>query len=431
MKLAALFSDNMVLQRERPVPVWGWSSPGDAIAVSFAGQTHTATAGADALWMAALDPLPASDQSGILTAESKSSGTKLEVRNILIGDVWLCSGQSNMEWPVGLATNSDAEIAAAEHPRIRLCSVAKVMAESPQAEVAADWKVCSPASVAVFSAVGYFFGRELQHATGVPIGLIHASWGGTRIEAWTSRPALESDAECDENGMAGLYNGMIAPLAPAALQGAIWYQGESNVENADRYRRLFPLMIGDWRRTFCHETLPFFFVQLANFMAPQKNPTQSGWAELRDAQTATLDVPHTGMAVAIDIGEADDIHPTNKQEVGRRLALSALAQVYGLPLAGSGPLYRSHEIEGGAIRVHFRHAEGGLKTSDGASPKTFAIAGGDGTFEWADAVIDGETVVVRSDLVSEPVSVSYAWANNPPANLCGTSGLPASPFRER
>ncbi len=231
--------------------------------------------------------------------------------------------------------------------------------------------------------------------------------------------------------MASLYNGMIAPLAPVALCGAIWYQGESNVENAERYRRFFPLMIRDWRRTFCQETLPFFFVQLANFMAPQNTHVQSGWAELREAQAATLDVPHTGMAVAIDIGEADDIHPTNKQEVGRRLALSALAQVYGLPVAGSGPLYRSHQVEDGAIRVHFRHAEGGLKTIGGSSPKTFANAGADGKFEWADAVIDGETVLVRSERVRAPASVCYAWANNPPANLCGTSGLPASPFRGR
>ncbi len=231
------------------------------------------------------------------------------------------------------------------------------------------------------------------------------------------------------NSMSILYESMISPLAPAALRGAIWYQGESNADKPEGYRTLFPLMIRDWRRTFLNETMPFFFVQLANYMAPQQAPVESGWAELREAQTMTLSVPRTGMAVAIDIGEADDIHPKNKQEVGRRLALAALAQVYGLPVTPSGPLYASHSMEDGAIRVHFNHADGGLRTSDGGPPRPFAVAGEEGEFEWAEAVIDGGTVVVRSDRVRAPAAVRYAWANNPPANLRGSSGLPASPFR--
>ena len=222
---------------------------------------------------------------------------------------------------------------------------------------------------------------------------------------------------------------MITPLAPATLRGAIWYQGESNAEEPQRYRTLFPLMIRDWRRTFRDEAMPFFFVQLANYMAPQEAPVESGWAELREAQTMTLREPHTGMAVAIDIGEANDIHPKNKQEVGRRLALAALALVHGLPVTPSGPLYASHVIEDGAIRVRFKHADGGLRTGDGSPPKAFAIAGQDGKFEWAEAMIDGETVVVRSERVREPAAVRYAWANNPSTNLLGPSGLPASPFR--
>ncbi len=638
MKLASLFSDHMVLQRDRPVPVWGWSSAGETVTVEFAGQRKTAVADAEGKWTVSLDPLRASKAGGVLTAESKAGGVKLQCEDVLVGDVWICSGQSNMEWPLDKSANGDAEIAAAEHPRLRLFTVPRVAHLGPQRDVSAEWKVCAPDNVKTFSAVAYFFGREVQGATGVPIGLINTSWGGTRVEAWTSRAALETDSECRreheavdawyqtaegraylaayeksgfsteewehrqgspdpgnsgypqgwaavdfddsawavmnvpckwqdaghnhtgifwfrrevdipaawagrdvvlrlgacdktdtsyfnntkvgatgfeitnawctprvyripgsavkagrsviatrvysnifDGGMIGpamdmklvladdqaqspiplagpwryqvehnfgipnvgerpsgpgnantlsiLYDNMITPLVPAALRGAIWYQGESNAANAARYRRLFPLMIRDWRRAFRHEALPFFFVQLANYMAAQKEPVESGWAELREAQTQTLSEPHTGMAVTIDIGEAGDIHPRNKKDVGRRLAFAALAQVYGLPVVPSGPLYRSHRVEGGAIRVEFKYAEGGLKTSDGAPPKAFAIAGADGKFEWAEAVIDGATVVVRSDRVREPVAVRYAWANNPAVNLYGSTGLPASPFR--
>jgi len=225
-----------------------------------------------------------------------------------------------------------------------------------------------------------------------------------------------------------LYESMLMPVAPLALRGFIWYQGESNAGNPRAYRRLFPALIRDWRRTFQNEALPFYFVQLANYMAPPPGPVESGWAELREAQTMTLSEPHTGMAVAIDIGEANDIHPKNKQDVGTRLARHALAKVYGRPVVCNGPLYRAHHVDGNAIRIEFTDAAG-LKTNDGGPVKGFAIAGADGKFAWAEAQIVGQTVLVRSDKVGAPVAVRYAWANNPAVNLYNAAGLPASPFR--
>lgn len=621
MKLAALFSDNAILQRDRAVPIWGWSTPGETVTVEFAGQKKSGKADASGKWLVRLDPMPASAEPRELRAGS------LTLKNILVGDVWLCSGQSNMQWTVQQSNNAETEVATGNHPLLRLFTVPNKALLGRQTDITAAWKTCTPDTVKFFSAVGYFFGREIHQRAGVPVGLINSSWGGTRIEAWTSRDALLTDAHCrteiedyekwlaspegqqaiqdgkertvdlelwtnkqggrdpgntghpqgwaardfddagwpempapigwqmhglkhngvvwfrrtvevpvdwagqdlvlhlgacdktdityfnnvqvgaigfetrsawntprvyripgklvqpgrnviatriysniyegglfgpaetmrlERNGtkipLAGpwrykvehnlgltvpkaanlgpgnpntiyiLNDSMIQPLVPAALRGVIWYQGESNAAQPQRYRALFPLMIRDWRKTFENESLPFFYVQLANYTGLQKEPVESGWAELREAQNLALRLPNTGMASAIDIGEANDIHPKNKQDVGKRLALAALAVVYGQKVHHTGPLYKSHRVEGGNTRIEFDHVADGLKC-DGPL-KGFAIAGADGKFQWAEARIDGKTVVVKGQS-----AIRYSWANNPIGNLYNTAGLPASPFR--
>jgi sialate O-acetylesterase len=541
---------------------------------------------------------------------------------VLIGDVWICSGQSNMEWGMWGVNNSPQEIAAADHPQLRLFTVPKKIATRPQEVPGGQWQVCNPETVAGFSAVGFFFGRDLQQAIDVPIGLIHTSWGGTVAEAWTSAEALETMedfkpavaqfrqlSEAIESGndkyeeqlalwwrendpgsaaektwadpgldaadwktmnlpagweqaglpdfdgvvwfrtqfdlpeaaagkeatlglgpiddidttwvnglqvgggtvwnqprvykipagalkagrntvairvldtgggggvfgqadqlkvepaggqpisLAGawrykvgaaladtkpapqrldnnpnvttvLYNGMIAPLVPFGVKGAIWYQGESNAGRPAQYRTLLPTMIRDWRARFDVGDFPFFIVQLANFMGVQQQPVESGWAELREAQLLTaLNDPNCGLAVAIDIGEANDIHPKNKQDVGARLALAARGIAYGQSIEYSGPEFKSMEVTGGKARLHFEHVGGGLVARGGEPLKGFAIAGADKRFVFADAKIDGDTVVVSSPDVAEPVAVRYGWANNPVCNLYNKAGLPASPFR--
>lgn len=620
-----LFSDNMVLQRGERIPVWGWAEPGTRVTVTLAGHSVRARAGEDGTWSAQLPP---QRHGGPFEMEIAAEQT-VTFTNVLVGDVWLCSGQSNMEMGIGEVRQAAEEIAAANHERIRLFSVPKHIATEPQALVESRWKLCTPETIvqgdyAGFSAAGYFFGRDLHRDLGVPIGLIDSTWGGTVAEAWTSGEALATledfrlplaqlaetaaqvksgsfnlaaaqeqwyraedpgsvnaawsrvDAEAkdwgtttlpgaweqgelgqfdgivwfrkefelppgwgagdtvlhlgpiddqdttwvngvlvgstdawtqprayplppgtlqeglnviavrvlDTGGAGGfmgergqlrletradsaakgldlsgswryrrstalaetgprpqrldnnpnrvtvLFNGMIAPLLPYAIRGAIWYQGESNADRAAQYQRLLPTMIRDWRRRFGVGEFPFFIVQLANFMAVESKPTESAWAELREAQWWTSRrVPNAGLAVAIDIGEANDIHPRNKQEVGRRLALAARAIAYGQAVPYSGPSYRSLEKEGNRLRLHFDHVSGGLVVQGSGALRGFAVAGRDGRFVWADAVIEGETVVVSSPEVADPVGVRYAWANNPVCNLSNQAGLPAIPFR--
>jgi sialate O-acetylesterase len=398
------------------------------------------------------------------------------------GEVWVCSGQSNMAMQVQSSNDSKEEIAAADYPNIRLFTVSRKVAQKPLNDCQGSWSQCSPETVPSFSAVGYFFGRKLHQELNVPIGLIHTSWGGTPAEAWTRiellkanpdfEPILARHAERLANfprakreysekleqwkqaaekakvegknpprrpraplgpdnphSPAGLYNGMIAPLIPYGIQGAIWYQGESNASRAYQYRRLFPTMITNWRKDWRQGNFPFLFVQLANFMDTKPDPGESAWAELREAQTMTLSLPNTGMATIIDIGEAKDIHPKNKQDVGKRLALWALAETYNNDIVYSGPLYKSMKIEGGRIRLSFDHVGGGLVSRGDEILKGFAVAGADREFVWADAEIDGNTIVVGSDKVAEPVAVRYGWADNPVCNLYNKEGLPAGPFR--
>jgi sialate O-acetylesterase len=357
------------------------------------------------------------------------------LHNILVGEVWVCSGQSNMEFGLWGVNDKDKEIAAANWPMIRLFTVQKDNAPTPRIDCKGSWVPCTPQSVPGFTAVGYYFGRELFQKLGVPIGLINSSWGGTAAEAWTDHDTLAGDpdlAPClGYNDMpTGLYNGMIAPIANLAIRGAIWYQGESNADRAYQYRKLLPAMINCWRRAWGEGDFPFYIVELANFTAVQTDPNEgSTWAELREAQQLTArNVLHCGIASIIDIGDAADIHPKNKLDVGRRLALLAFVNDYGFKVEDAGPTYASMKIEGKQIRLSFAHVEGGL-TVRGTELKGFVIAGADKKFVWAKAKIEGSSIVVWSDDVTAPVAVRYDFANNPQGTLYNKVGLPAFPFR--
>lgn len=624
--LHPLFQDHMVLQRGIADPIWGWAAPGTKVTIIMQGKTTTTIANAQGEWQTKIGPFTA---GGPYTLSVTGAQT-ITLRDVLVGDVWICSGQSNMEMDIGQVRNAQEEIKNANYPQLRLFSVQKKIAIEPQRLLqGSKWDICTPETVATnnqgsFSAAAYFFGRELLLDQQVPIGLIHTSWGGTVAEAWTSgdalmamadfKPAVEklwryndsvkngqfdyakelqawwakydagsipgtnwadptSDTKAwktmtsandwdnairlgfdgvvwfrkevtipegwagqelslmlgpiddndstwfngtmvgstdgyatyrtykipgklvkdgrgviairvvDTGGNGGLYgmpeqmklyrnddptvtislaeawkyqvgadfakvppmptrmdnnpnqvsvlyNGMIAPLLPFAIKGAIWYQGESNSDRPEQYKTLLPTMIKDWRTHFGVGDFPFFIVSLANYLGVQTTPIEAGWAELREAQWLTAQIlPKTGIAMAIDIGDATDIHPKNKQEVGRRLALAAEAIAYGKQIEYSGPTYKSMNVDGKSVRLSFDHIGGGLVCKDGEKLKGFAIAGADKKFAFADAVIDGETIIVSSPEITAPVAVRYAWANNPVCNLYNKAGLPAVPFR--
>jgi len=484
VRLPAVFGDHMVLQRDTAVPVWGWAEAGEKVTVTLGGQTKTATADRDGKWSVRLGALKAGGPH-TLKVEGK---TALEVSDVLVGEVWLCSGQSNMAMSVRGCNNYEAEQAAAKLPKIRMMTVARTAAESPQSDCKGTWAVCSPETVGGFSATAYFFGRELHKRLDVPVGLINSSWGGTPVQSWTAladqkaekklkdlldgwerriaaydpqkaqanyekqlaawrerakkakaagrrpprRPRKASDQRLSPHRPANLYNAMIVPLAPYAIRGAIWYQGESNAGryNASLYGMQLAMMIRNWRRLWGQGDFPFEWVQLPNFQAAQKQPVETtGWVIVQEEMLKTLKVPNTGMAVTIDIGEARNIHPKNKQDVGKRLALWALAKTYGKDVVASGPLYKSMTRRGGEIVVTFDYVDGGLVAKGGGKLKGFAIAGADKEFVWADAKIDGQSVVVSSPKVKAPAAVRYAWATNPDCNLYNKAQLPASPFR--
>ncbi len=478
--LPAVIGDNMVMQRDTTVNIWGWADPGERVTVSFAGSKGSAVAGSDSSWSVSLDPVPAGGPYE-MTVQGKNTVT---VYDILVGDVWICSGQSNMHWPVKFSADPEREIAAANHPSLRLFYVKNQGAGEPLTDCFGRWEECTPRSADEFSALAYYFGRELNRELDVPVGLVQSSWGGTHIEAWLSLDAIEADPalkyvldgwediveqkpkavldrydlmsawfvycfECMgqklpygpipgppegfDRGFGApswLYNAMIAPFVPFSIKGFLWYQGESNVGRAYKYRKLMPALINDWRHQWGNDDLPFLFVQLANKNEPDSLPEESPWAELREAQLMALDVPGTGMAVTIDIGEADDVHFKNKQEAGRRLFLAALDTAYGRDVVSSGPLYDSMRIDGDRIIITFSECGSGLTTPGGAQPKGFAIAGSDSVFVWADArILDSRTVSVQSGGISSPVAVRYGWSNNPDCNLYNRECLPASPFR--
>ena len=614
--VSPMFGDNMVLQRGKSDTIWGWSKPGDVIHVEINGKTSRATAGSDGRWQASFRPPP----PGGPYALTIDGPQHVVLHNVLVGDVWLCGGQSNMELPLARTRNGDREISEANHPAIRLFKVGTHAAYSPAQVPQGEWKVCSPKTIAEnggFSAVAYFFGCRVQQDVNVPIGLVEDCVGGTPAEAWTSeatlRPLKDFDAQLAEmqrlkaeggpvygnfimpwyddydpgargktwaapdfddsswktvslpggfkelgvpvtpavcwfrkevvlpdplpagkatlhlgivermdtayingqwvgasawvenprvywlnpgvlkpgtnlvairvfktkpnggfmsppadlklvlgNGMnvplAGdwkgalsvdarpphplplgfenwpvmptvLYNGMLAPVAPFALTGAIWYQGEANADRAYQYRTLLPAMIGDWRRLFGRGNFPFYIVSLPAFMQHQDHPVDSGWAELREAQAITAaKVPNCGLAVTIDTGEANNIHPQDKKIVGERLALIALAQHYGEKIPCQGPTFKSLKHFKGALKIKFSHTDGGL-VAKGGIPEEFSIAGADHRWHWADAKIDGDTIIVSSPAVPEPVAVRYAWQSFPKATLYNGAGFPAVPFR--
>lgn len=490
--LNGLFTDNMVLQRGIEVPVWGFAEPGEELTVLAAGQSVSATADADGRWRVRLDPVEVEGPFE-MTVRGRN---EIVLRNVVMGEVWICSGQSNMAWPVSRSLNAEDEIATAELPLIRLCQVQRTTATEPAEQVAANWVECSPETVGAFSAVAYFFGRRLHEELGVPVGLINTSWGGTPAEAWTSAdrllelefmapiyewwesaidahpaamdryheetlPAWEARAEAAREAgetpprrpqpppganhhrrPSNLFNAMIHPLIPFAVRGVIWYQGEANASGggggrsgAWRYRQLFPALIEDWRERWGRGDFHFGWVQLANFRAVVDEPAPSAWAELRESQSLTLALPKTGMALAIDCGEADDIHPRDKQTVGERLALWALDDVHGLALVSQGPIYSAMEIEGPRLRLTFGSVEGGLEiratenVPGGGGLRGFQVAGEDRQWHWAEAELDADTVLVWAGAVGQPVAVRYAWADNPVANLYNHAGLPAVPFR--
>lgn len=456
VELSPLFSDGAVLQRGAPIRIFGRAEPGERVVVRLGPNGEALRAGegvADRAGRFEVE-LEACEQAGPLELRVGD-----QVREVRLGEVWICSGQSNMEWPLAWAGEPEREIAAAELPGLWLFKVPRNVADEPWDELAdgtdiegrelplAGWRACSPETARMFSAVGYHFGRELRAALGegVPVGLIHCAFGGTAAEAWTTPERLAGDPALADsrarelegpNAHSVLWNAMVAPLARLSIAGVIWYQGEANVGVAEQYRELFPAMIESWREGFGLPELPFLFVQLAAFLERRVEPTESAWAELREAQAMALALPHTGLACAIDIGDAVDIHPKNKREVGRRLALVALRELYGGEREAEGPRFaglereRGHAGEGWAVRVRFDHAQG-LRTTEGADGvvRGFALAGEDGRYFWAEARIDRESVVLSSPRVPRPLHVRYAWADNPAATLQNSVGLPAVPFR--
>jgi sialate O-acetylesterase len=487
VKPHALFTDGLVLQRGMKCPIWGTADPGETVRVSVsfaAGKETTVKAGSvltleaqlnadkDGKWR--IDLPVSSEMAGgpyELTIKGKNTIT---LKDVYLGDVWICSGQSNMEWPLRATHNAEEVIKDSKNPKIRLFTVPKNPSAKPQYGFKGDpkWQECNPETVGRFSAVAYFFGRDLQKALDVPIGLIHTSWGGTRAEAWTSLPVLEAHEEWkneaaayekakadylkkmeaykrtaeklkaegqkvpppprrpgDHNAPAALYNGMIAPLIPYAIKGAIWYQGESNAGKAYAYRKLFPTMIQNWRDDWKQGDFPFLFVQLAPYMAIVSEPQESAWAELREAQLLTaLHLKNCGMAVITDAGDPKDIHPKKKEPVGARLALAARGIAYGQKIEYSGPIYDKMTVKDGKAVLRFKHVGKGLEAKDGPL-HGFTIAGADRQFYNAKAEIQGDTVLVWCDKVPEPAAVRYGWANCPVVNLWNKDGLPASPFR--
>ncbi len=450
IKLPKLFGDHMVLQRQTEANLWGWAAAGEEVKISLGEATATTKADDAGKWKAKLKTPAAGGPF-----ELKFKGTnEITLKDVYVGEVWIASGQSNMEWSVAQSANPQEEAQSANHPLIRMIKVQKVPAETPVDDIPVDpgtvkttptsgWAVCSPETVPSFSACGYFFARHLQKELNVPVGIINTSWGGTVCEAWASKEALaevpslkymaERAVKVDAgkgnpNQPAVLYNGMIAPVIPFSMRGAIWYQGESNVSRADEYRTLFPAMISDWRKRFGQGEFPFLYVQLAPYKYGTSDPRQL--AELWDAQVKTLSLPNTGMCVTTDITNISDIHPKNKQDVGKRLALWALANTYEKKdLVFSGPLFDSQEIEGAKIRLKFKHVGGGLTAKDDKPLTHFQIAGENEEFVDAKATIEGDNIVVSSDSVQKPVAIRFAWNSTAEPNLFNKAGLPASPFR--
>ena len=444
--ISPLFTANAVLQRETAVPVWGLAAPGEKVTVTFTGQNQETVADPAGRWEVRLTPMPANAR-GTLTIHGQNT---IALTNVVTGDVWLCAGQSNMGLKVADATNGPTEVAAANQPDIRQFHVP----ENPQPEMETDaslktaWQPANPQTAGDFSAVGYFFAREIHAALDVPVGLISCSAGGVPIQSWMAMDVLETfpgyrsklaqlklKPELQANAAflpARLYNGMIHPLIRYRIKGALWYQGEGNAgggaRGAQEYTDLQGRLIESWRKDWNFGDFPFYFVQLPNWNYPGDS-SQKSWAFFREGQANCLKTPNTGMIITLDIGDPASLHPKNKQPVGHRLALVARAAIYHQPIAASGPVMAGATVEKNIIRVRFDYAEGGLMLLSGASPSGFEIAGADGKFFPATAILNRDAVLVSSPEVPSPTYVRYAWANNPTVNLCNTAGLPAAAFR--
>lgn len=484
VRLPSIFSDHAVVQCGMKVPIWGWAEPGEKVTVTVGKMQSVTQADKDGKWKTTIGPF---ELGAKLTLQVNGSNA-ITIKDVLAGEVWLCSGQSNMAMTVQRSKDFEKEKAAASHSEIRMFKTSLNPQPKPQEKVAGRWVVCSPATVGGFTATGYFFARKIHQELKCPVGLVNSSVGGTAVEAWTSMDVQRNDAKLkpifrqwnrlddafdedqakaryqkqlaagkekaakarkegkrpprrprqpvkpslDRNYPSNLYNGMIAPLIPYGIRGALWYQGERNarnVESAMLYRHQLPLLIRDWRKRWDQGAFPFYFVQLPNFKARSDDPgAESAWAVMRESMAETLKVPRTAMAITIDVGEARDIHPKNKQAVGQRLAMAALANVYEKEGVASGPLYQSHAIDGNRVVVTFDHVGNGLKVK-GDVLKGFAIAGSNGKWQWAQAKVDGNKVVVWHPDIAEPKAVRYGWGDNPEVSLYNSAGLPAGPFR--
>ena len=479
-----VFGDHMVLQRELPVPVWGWADAGEKVTVSFAGASATATADASGHWTLKLPAMPANAESREMTVAGNNT---LTFKDVLVGEVWLCGGQSNMESDMNWCSPEEGR--SANIPTFRRVKAEHTLAATPQSDVKASWAVCEKGNAGGFTAAGYYFGKRLTQELKVPVGLLDTSWGGANItfwipgesyrtlpelkaqyeketgearkitkayleqmEEWTkdARKSLESpDGICarapfmpERREFGHMYNGMVHPFAPYAIRGMLWYQGEYNANDGNYYIDEMRGLIQGWRNVWKQGEVPFYYVQLPNLDPPKDDPAGGdGWANIRSVQTKAMAIPNTGMIVTIDIGEAADIHPKNKLDVGDRLARWALAKTYGRKIVYSSPFFKDMKIEGNKARVSFQQVGSGLMVGkkDGRNPvvedktgklKRFAIAGADKKWVWADAVIERDSVLVSSPQVPQPVAVRYAYAHNPEGcNLYNKDGLPASPFR--
>lgn len=453
VRLPKVIGSHMVLQRNSDVKLWGWADAGETVQVAadWLGEPAITTADADGRWQVSIETGEAGGPHEIAI----TGKNEIELEDVLFGEVWIASGQSNMEMPLvevsGAYTgiqDSATEVANADHPQIRLFQAGNFSSKQPLDDVKSGismygippadcrWEACTPETIPTFASTAYFFARALHTELDVPIGIIDSSWGGTSAETWTPAAGLEVleltaelkqakqlPQQADQKIPTRLYNGMIHPLRNLKIRGVIWYQGEGNAGRAHQYRELFSTMIGQWRQAFGYE-FPFYFVQIAPFNYGELNA-----AYLREAQLQTLSVPKAGMVVTMDIGNRDDIHPKNKQEVGRRLALWALANDYGKDIACSGPMYKASRIEEGKVHIEFDHVGNGLATSDGNPPSHFEIAGADQVFHPATAEIVGEEIIVSSEDVPSPKAVRYAFTSTAMPNLVNEDGLPASPFR--
>ena len=444
VKLPHIFGNDMVLQRDVTTSIWGWAEPGEKIEVEISSQRKTTTADSSGKWRVDLAPQSA---GGPFEMRIRASNT-IKFTNVYYGEVWICAGQSNMSFPLKRSKNGKSDAETATYPQLRFITVPTHSSEEPQNDFTAKWECCAPKTAAEVSAVAFYFGQYLHEKLQVAVGVIVTAWSGSTGEAWVEREELTKFPELsplvDQSRLdraspsqkAGcLFNGMIAPICPYAIRGVVWYQGESNANRAWQYRTLFPILIANWRENWGRGDLPFLYVQLPNYMEPRDEPSSSAWAELREAQHKTLAVRNVSEVVAIDVGEAKDLHPKDKQTVAVRLANVALAKHYGKDVPWTGPEFKSMKISDNKAILSFTHVFEGLVQSensrcDGSKLCGFAVAGADQKFHWAEATIVGtDQIVVSTPKVLHPVAVRYAWADNPICNLANSVGLPASPFR--